>query len=437
MASLSDGVLGCAARGSVRVAVLGGAVLCGLGGVGGAASGNGPFIVVAPDQESEPVDLGPGVRVLGLGAAPGGGLATQELQSFFAFDPAFSGGVRVATGDVNNDGTPDIITGAGPGGGPHVRVFDGRTGSSEFDLPFAFDNEPGFTGGVFVASGDLNGDGRADIITGAGAGGGPHVKVFSGSDGSELRSFFAYDPGFTGGVFVASGDVNGDGFEDIITGPGPGQDPANPGGFAPPVRVFDGVDASLITEFFAYDQGFLGGVHVSTDANFVNNPTGIAIDTEIITSPASQSAGVPVRFFGGVESQPDDFQFGQLPFGEEFFPYGTGFNGGVRVAGVDLIDEGFGFNEILTIPGPGTGAEVRVFAFSTDPPFPHLDSFFAFEAFTGGVFVGGSGAGLDPLQSFEGGGFIAAGVVVPEPCSVLLAVAGLVFGIGGRGRGRG
>ena len=98
------------------------------------------------------------------------------LASFFAYDPAFSGGVCVAVGDVNGDGKPDIITGAGAGGGPHVEVFD-LTGHLENEF-FAYD--PRFTGGVNVAVGDLTGDGQGDIITGAGAGGGPHVKVFDG-----------------------------------------------------------------------------------------------------------------------------------------------------------------------------------------------------------------------------------------------------------------
>ena len=67
---------------------------------------------------------------------------------------------------------------------------------------------------------------RPDIITGAGPGGGPHVEVFDGVTGTLIRSFFAYDPGFTGGVYVASADVNGDGFADIITGAGRRRRPA-------------------------------------------------------------------------------------------------------------------------------------------------------------------------------------------------------------------
>jgi hypothetical protein len=100
-----------------------------------------------------------------------------------------------------------------------VRIWNG-TDLTELGGFFAYD--PAFRGGVFVAAGDVNGDGKADIITGAGPGGGPHVRIWNGADFTELGGFFAYDPAFRGGVFVAAGDVTGDGVADIVTGAGPG-----------------------------------------------------------------------------------------------------------------------------------------------------------------------------------------------------------------------
>ncbi|MFL5330881.1 MAG: alkaline phosphatase family protein [Gemmataceae bacterium] len=199
------------------------------------------------------------------GAGAGGGPKVNVFygdgilrSSFFAYDPKFAGGVRVATGDVNNDGAPDIITAPGAGGGPHIRIFSGADPTGHTLLGEFFAYGASFGGGVFVAAGDVNGDGFADIITGAGAGGGPHVRVFSGADPTGqtvLTEFYAYDAHFIGGVTVAGGDVNGDGKADIITGAGPG------GG--PHVKVISGKDGSLLQSFFAYGASFTGGVTVA------------------------------------------------------------------------------------------------------------------------------------------------------------------------------
>lgn len=128
-------------------------------------------------------------------------MTLAPIKSFLAYPAGFTGGVYVAAGDVNGDGNADIITGAGPGGGPHVRVFSGQDGSM---LKEFFAYVPTFTGGVSVAAADLNGDGKADVVTGAGPGGGPHVRVLNGATLAELESFMAYSPLFIGGVFVGA-----------------------------------------------------------------------------------------------------------------------------------------------------------------------------------------------------------------------------------------
>jgi membrane-associated phospholipid phosphatase len=197
--------------------------------------------------------------VIAFGADPGGlpyvrlydPTTNSQVRAFLAYDPSFRGGVHVAEADVNGDGIPDIVTAPGAGGGPHIKVFDGRTGAllSQF---FAY--APSFTGGVSVAVGDVTGDGKPDIITGAGPGGGPHVKVFDLAGNLE-EQFYAYSPSFTGGVSVAVGDTTTAGHGNIITGAGAG------GG--PHVKVFDGSTGATLASFFAYDGSFQGGVNVA------------------------------------------------------------------------------------------------------------------------------------------------------------------------------
>jgi len=309
-------------------------------------------VVLAPGEGSPPI-----VRVLHRDG-------TQT--SFYAYDPAFMGGVRVALGDVNGDGIPDIITAAGPGGGPHVEVFSGKDLSM---LASFLAYNPAFTGGVYVAAGDLNGDGRADIITGAGAGGGPHVEVFSGADLSMLASFFAYGAGFTGGVRVAAGDIDRDGHADIITGAGPG------GG--PHVEVFSGADLSMLASYFAYDAAFTGGVFVAS-GDFDGDG-----HADIVTG-AGPGGGPHVEVFSGAD----------LSMLASFFAYAPAFTGGVAVGAVDV--DGDGRTELITGAGPGGGPHVEIF--STD--FTHLvASFLAFEpSFGGGVFVGSMPGGSTTLR---------------------------------------
>jgi hypothetical protein len=185
-------------------------------------------------------------------------------------------GVNVAGGDLDNDGYDEIITGPGPGTvfGPHVRGFNYDDGSGVTPIPgvsfFAY-GTPKW--GVNVAAGDIDGDGYDEVISGTGPGAvyGPHVRGWNVDGGTAAAipgvSFLAYGTNKFG-VNVTAGDVDGDGIDEIVTGAGPGPM------FGPHVRGwnFDGdsITPLLGCSFFAWSTAPLThGVNVfaGTDLN--------------------------------------------------------------------------------------------------------------------------------------------------------------------------
>ena len=182
---------------------------------------------------------------------------TKANTGFYAYAKTFTGGVTVATGDLDGDNIAEIITGAATNGGSHVRSFsaNGTRGSLNF---FAYASS--FMGGVNVAAGDLNGDGVAEVITGAGATGGPNVKIFD-ANANQLASFYSFLPSFKGGITVGVIDPTNSGTFDIVTGPGAG------GAYYPGARVnlydFDAGSVVFITNFLAYGNPYGGGIWVA------------------------------------------------------------------------------------------------------------------------------------------------------------------------------
>jgi hypothetical protein len=330
ISALFDNFVGATAPMATSLALLTGAGGSAAAHVRGFTTAGGP---TGPSFLAYPAGFLGGVRVAtgdvdGDGAAeviaapgPGGGphvrifsgpTAETVLAEFLAYDPGFTQGLFVAAGDVDGDGRADIVTGAGPGGGPHVKVTRRSDDGSLAELQSFFAYDPAFRGGIGVAACDLDQDGFADIVTGAGPGGGPHVQVFSGGTGAVLTSFLAYDPGLTSGIFVACGDVDGDGVPDIVTGVGPG------GG--PHVQAFSGRTGTVLASFFAYDPGARVGMRVAVGR--VDGDGRAAI----VTAPGA-GGGPHVKAF---KRDPDS----SVAEVASFFAYDAGFLGGVFVAGM-------------------------------------------------------------------------------------------------------
>ena len=278
--------------------------------------------------------------------------------SFFAYGSGYTGGVRVALGDVNGDGYADLITGTGVGGGPHIKVFDLRGGQPVTIASF-FAFEPTFMGGVYVATGDINADGYADVIVGAGQTGGPRVKVFNGAAGYAINTiapamdFFAYDPSFTGGVTVSAGNRDTQPGDEVITGAGVG------GG--PNIRSFNAA-GQLLDNFFAFSTSITSGIFIA--AGYVDSD-----GTADIIAGTGFGTTTQVAAFFSTGARPT-----ALPFTNVFI-------GGARVG---VVVNSLGQEAFAAAAGPGGGPQVNIFNSS----LATIDSYIAINPlFNGGLFM--------------------------------------------------
>ncbi|MFO0806899.1 MAG: pre-peptidase C-terminal domain-containing protein [Gemmataceae bacterium] len=218
---------------------------------------------------------GDGVAELVVGTGPGGptfvrvfdGVSGQVIFETAPFEAAFVGGIYVSAGDVTGDGLADLVITPDEGGGPRVSIFSGGANFGLIANFYGIDDS-NFRGGARAAIGDFNGDGVGDLVVAAGFGGGPRVAVFNGNSltGTPTRlfgDFYIFEEALRNGAFVSAGDVNGDGFADIIGGGGPG------GG--PRVYILSGADllagrganSNVLANFFAGNTESRGGVRVA------------------------------------------------------------------------------------------------------------------------------------------------------------------------------
>jgi hypothetical protein len=320
-----------------------------------------------------------------------------QVASFVPFPNFIGGSVNIAVGDVNGDGTQDVIVGAGDGGGPIVRVFDGAalpTTTRPLFQIVAYD--PALRGGVNVAAGDIDGDGKADVITGAGIGGGPHVKAFSGADNGAtvLLSFFAYESTFRGGVRVGAGDLGGDdgqnpdgtfrpggapgshkGDAEIVTAPGPGRlvdlelwdydaqinDPDHFGTIISDSTFPGFTGGAFVTAgFFTNNVDSEGFVYadIVVSADVGGGPQLKMFRLDAFTDPARRDVAVYIPANQVVAGDPAVVD-PNYPL-TSTFPFDSGLRGGLRIGTIRNLSASPARDNLIVGPGPQGGPQVRV-----------------------------------------------------------------------------
>lgn len=269
----------------------------------------------------------------------------EIIKNFLAFAPAFRGGVNISLGDVDNDGMAEIVAGAGAGGGPHIRIFN-LSGELKYQF-FAFDGKK--RNGVIAAVADTDGDGKNEIIA-MEAAGKPFIRIMDES-GKILKDNIKID--MAGALGLAAGDVDNDGRAEIVVSAGAGA--------AGKIKVMDDSGA-VLGEFFPFGKNFYGGVNISV-ADIANSGW-----AEIIA--ARRGAG---------NSEIRAFNYSGRLLSPGFMAYDK-YGPGANISSGDRdSDKKY---EIIAAPNGGKPAEVKIY----DDKFNLRMSFFPLgKSFTKGL----------------------------------------------------
>lgn len=310
---------------------------------------------------------------LGMLLSPASNRDTLVKRVTSGGDPITSFGVYTNPGDalsvsadINGNNVQEVVVAPGPGQGGKVKAYT-KTGTRLATFaPFGST----FNAGISIAAGDVNGDGKDEIIVAPRTGGAANVKVFRYVSGAFrlLKGVRAFGTSVPGGVTVSSGDVNGDGIDEII---------------AAPYQEKDKTDRRV--KVYAYRNG--GLTQLAAKSPYDNNRyEGITTDTadldgdgvdEIVVTP-SLNAGDDLRVYR--------YGSGALTRVDTVRAVGTTFDGMTELTSGDVNDDGR--DEIILSVRTGGQPKVFLYKLNADDELTLHDSFRAYaQDFTGGVNV--------------------------------------------------
>jgi hypothetical protein len=297
-----------------------------------------------------------------------------------SFQPfaGFTGAIRSAVGDFDGDGIADFAFTTSAGTAARVRIVNGATGA---DILAPTTVLGGFGGGAFIAAGDLDRDGKAELAISADAGGLPAVQVFRLSSGQlvQLTSFVPILSYATSGIRVAMGDINHDGAAELVVSAG--------AGWSPRVRIYDGSalatghTVQIVPGFMAYGLPMWNGVNVA-----VGDVNGDGYDDLVVSQDAGGTTKVRVWSGATITSNPTTLINTLQPY-QQFFANGLDSRDGINLVVRDI--NGDGRSEVITSPAGGSQSWLRVLSVSdtTVDPLAALQPFGRVRALHG-VYVG-------------------------------------------------
>ena len=276
------------------------------------------------------------------------------VNQFLAFEPGFRGGVQTAVADLDGDGSVEVLAASGSGKG-EVRAFE-LDGTELTDFRFRPFGETYF-GGLSIAFGDFDGDGTGDLAVGKSRG--ADVAVFTLEDGAAgwsatpFRSFQPYGGSHVNGVVLAAADIGAvvggvvqdattaDGQHELVVGTGAGA--------SRPVQVLNlATGHTLVRQIPAETDYGLTGVAVAAarfdadaiDDIFVSGGRGASAVTDVYSGAAQAGAGLLRRYGAATGS--------------------GGTNARSYASGIDLDGDGQ-VDQVYSLSGAGSTRGTAVF----------------------------------------------------------------------------